>query len=291
MIEWPAALVNEIARGRAVLFLGAGVSASAKDRNGNRPPDWPQFLEKACELIKDADRRNKIKTLLAERKYLVALQAIKDTADDADYHVFLDRHFNSPQYEPSDLHKVINDLDVRLVITTNFDKIYERYCFSFTGSGHAFKTITYTGTSLGDELRSDTRLIIKAHGTIDNIGDMIFTKAQYHKAKRDFSHFYDVLKAVFLTNTIIFLGCGLEDPDIMLLLEDVRIAGRQNKPHYALVKKGADEFFIRDWRSTYNIQVLEYEPNHEALIPELRNLLDQVDGVRAELAGNVRAGM
>jgi len=33
-----------------------------------------------------------------------------------------------------------------------------------------------------------------------------------------------MLKALFLTNTVLFIGCGLNDPDVVLLLEDVKIS-------------------------------------------------------------------
>ena len=288
MIDWPVTLVNEIAKERCVLFLGAGVSASAADSNGKHPPEWKEFLRDACTLVRNADQRLEIEGLIGENKLLIALQAIKELSDPGDYHSFLDSNFNSPHYKPSELHGIINALDARIVITTNFDKIYEAYCFSFAGGANAFKVINYTTRGLADELRSDTRLIIKAHGTIDSIDEMIFTRAEYHTAKRDCPQFYEVLRGIFLTNTIIFIGCGLEDPDMMLLLEDVRIAGRQTKPHYALVKKGKQEFLIKDWRATYNIHVMEYEPDHSALIPELTTLLNAVELRRAELSGASR---
>jgi hypothetical protein len=101
-------------------------------------------------------------------------------------------------YQPSKLHSIILQLDQKLVITTKFDKIYETYCYNISRDG--FKVITYDFESLVDEIRSENRLIIKAHGSIDNISEMIFTRsqrsagggsgccveqAQYHRAKRE----------------------------------------------------------------------------------------------------------
>jgi hypothetical protein len=48
-------------------------------------------------------------------------------------------------------------LDAKVVITTNFDKIYEGYCHSFAGSAAAYKTISYRQDDLADELPSETR--------------------------------------------------------------------------------------------------------------------------------------
>jgi hypothetical protein len=284
MIDWPDALAHEIYRERCVLFLGAGVSASSKDENGNSPLTWGAFLDKACELISDNKKKKAVKKLVEQRKYLVALQAIKDLSNPSEYMDLLNACYNG-KFKPSELHQVIYDLNVRMVITTNFDKIYETYCLSFQGSAGGFKTIHYNQDDLADEIRSDTRLIVKAHGSIDALKSMIFTRAQYHQAKREHGQFYDVLRAIFLTNTILFVGCSLDDPDILLLLEEVKISGKIERPHYAVAKQGeTSEFVVQDWRSSYNIEVLEYGPKHEDLVEDMKVLRDLVNEKRALVA-------
>jgi hypothetical protein len=54
------------------------------------------------------------------------LQGIRDEANGADYRDLLNRNFNNPVFKESDLHRCILDLDSRLIITSNFDKIYDR---------------------------------------------------------------------------------------------------------------------------------------------------------------------
>lgn len=279
-MNWPQTLVKEIAHRRCVFFLGAGVSSSAVDNQGNRPQGWGQFLQLACALIRDEQTHQEILRLITERRFLLALQAIKGEADGSDYQEFLEQHFNNPNFRASRLHEIILELDSRLVITTNFDKIYENYCLSTSTEG--FKVVSYSTEGLGDALRSDTRLIIKAHGTIDDIHNLVFTRSEYHNTKKKYSHFYEILKAIFLTSTVIFLGCGLDDPDVLLVLEDVKIVSSNNRPHYALVLKNThNNYMINDWQQTYNIKVLQYEPDHLALITELEDLLEQVIQLRA----------
>jgi hypothetical protein len=280
LIAWPGSLVREIAKQRAVFFLGSGVSASSEDIAGNRPATWRDFLNDACSKVQDPGHRTEIQGFISAQKYLLALQAIKTCVDEGDYHHLLTSHFNNPRFLPSELHKVILNLDLRLVITTNFDKIYESYCESTTDEG--YKIITYLDESLSDCLREDTRLIIKAHGSINNINRMIFTKEEYHKAKRDHPQFYEILKAIFLTHTCVFIGCSLEDPDILLLLEDVKITSSANLPHYALLKDGSQNHFeIEDFKRAYNIKPLVYGPGHEHLIDDLSQLLQEVQELRS----------
>lgn len=282
MIAWPKSLVREIAARRAVFFIGAGVSASARDAAGNSPKTWGAFLTDATELVTDLTKKRVIKKLVKERKYLLALQGIRDESNTAEYRDLLNKNFNNPAFQSGELHSCIFDLDVRIVISTNFDKIYEGYCASVGAAPGAFKTVNYYSSDLVDEIRSDTRLIIKAHGSIDDISKMIFTRGEYHKAKMEHARFYDILKAIFLTHTAVFIGCGMEDPDVLLLLEDVKITASSERPHYALLrKKSQDVFSMSDWKKTYNISPLEYGPSHSDLVTDLRALQALVENERA----------
>lgn len=280
MIAWPQTLVTEVARRRCIFFLGAGVSASSVSPQGARPKEWGDFLTAALHLVTNQEDRATVANLISERRYLLALQAISQEADAGDYQSFLSTNFNDPTFEPSTLHKIIFDLDSRIVITTNFDKIYEKLCLRASTEG--FKVLPYNSTSLGDELRSDTRLIIKAHGTIDDVGSMIFTKSEYHKATAKHAQFYAMLRALLLTHTCIFMGCSMDDPDVLLLLEDVRVTASSNRPHYALVLQGKNSVYSKqDWLASYNVKALEYGPTHDALIEELGSLLEQVVEIRS----------
>jgi hypothetical protein len=282
MIDWPSSLIREVAARRCVFFLGAGVSASASDATGAKPKTWGEFIEEACQLIRTKNKTI-VKKLIKEKRYLLALQCIRDEVDASEYRDLLNRHFNSASYTPSKLHECIFDLDSRIVITTNFDRIYENYCNNIPGTrSGGFKIINYYSEDLVDEIRSDTRLIIKAHGSIDDISKMIFTRSEYHHAKMRYAQFYEVLKAVFLTHTVIFIGCSLEDPDVMLLLEEVKITGSSERPHYAIIKQRSQNILVlSDWRKTYNIAALQYGPSHDDLSNELRALADRVEVERA----------
>jgi hypothetical protein len=77
MIVRPTSLVREIAARRCVLFLGAGVSASASDPADptNRPKTWPEFLADATALIHMSKHKKTIAKLIKEKKFLLACKA------------------------------------------------------------------------------------------------------------------------------------------------------------------------------------------------------------------------
>lgn len=281
MIRWPTSLIREVAARRCVFFLGAGVSAYTNDTEGNHPKTWKEFLVEACSLIPVNKEKNIVKKLIKENQLLLALEGIREFSENSEYIDFVNKNFNNPAYKPNLLHECINELDSRIVITTNFDRIYENYCMT-TANSDAYKTINYYSKNLVDEIRSDNRLIIKAHGSIDEISNMIFTRSEYHKAKRDHSQFYEIIKAVFLTNTVVFIGCSLSDPDLLLILEEVRITGSSDRPHYAVIKKRSmNKLELSDWKKTYNISALEYGPTHNDLLTDLQQLFAKVDHERS----------
>jgi hypothetical protein len=280
MIKWPETLVQEVAARRCVLFLGAGVSASAKTADGVRPKTWQAFLEKARCLVPVKADQERIKRLINHGDLLLALEAIKRDADPHDYQKLLNDEFHRPQFQPGELHRTILRLDSRLVITVNFDKIYENCCLAH--SNEAIKVVTYNSGSLFDEIRSEQRLLIKAHGSIDDVDKMIFSRSQYREAKFLHPNFYRLLEAIFLTHTALFIGCGLNDPDIMLVLEDVKRVSSSSKPHYALaLRRPDDKYKVKNLDDIYNIRVLEYRPDHGALLASLQDLLERVDVIRA----------
>lgn len=278
MIDWPDFLVQELAERRCIIFLGSGVSASSKNDKNESPKSWSQFLVTALGFIKEDEDKNFINGLIKEKNYLLALQCIYDQIDNGTYSRFLQKEFSEPNFQPSEIHKDVVLIDPKILITTNFDRIYEKTCFD---DGHSIVTY-YDSSNLPDVIRSSQRIIIKAHGTIDNIGKMVFTKRQYYDAKKNFPEFYMILSALFMTNTVLFLGCGLNDPDVNLILENINATTRALNPHYIVTLNDIHPNIERDWLNSYNIFSLKYGPSHEDLPSEIRNLKDLVLGYRGE---------
>jgi len=91
-----------------------------------------------------------------------------------------------------------------------------------------------------------------------------------------------MVKAVFLLNTVIFIGCSFDDPDVALLLEEVKITASSDRPHYILIREGSQsEFAIQDWQQTYNVRALRYGPDHANLVEDLEEFLQRVEALRA----------
>jgi hypothetical protein len=262
--------------------LGAGASASSKGVAGESPPNWTTFLEHGLDKIDDADDRDVARNLLERRLQLDAAQIIYDSVGSADFSTFIRDEFESPDYQPSKLHEHILRIDPKVVITTNYDQIFET--FARRGSAkEAYNVCKYYDSHFVNDLRSNRRLIVKAHGCVSDPQKIILTKRQYFEARRDHPQFYATLDALFLTSTLLFVGSGFSgDPDIELLLQSTFISAPSDHKHYAIAQDGRHPSIKRAIEETHNIKFLEYpEGEHDEVINALAGLADSVESYRS----------
>lgn len=90
-----------------------------------------------------------------------------------------------------------------------------------------------------------------------------------------------VLDALFLTNTLFFVGYGISDPDIQLMLENSNITYKTPHPHYALVETGMNDAIKAAYREAYNIEFIEFETGNFTQANDLlRELVTEVATLR-----------
>jgi hypothetical protein len=282
MIAWPDALVTELAERRCAIFMGAGVSMGSVAEDGvRRPPSWQTFLDNALVLVHDLKDHRHAKTLINKGQFLDAAEVITDRSNPADFGSYVRATFVQPHFAANDLHKLILEIDPKIVITTNYDEIYDQYC----KSGHAdsgYNICRYYEPFAVDNIRSRIRLIIKAHGCITDTTKIVLSRSSYFSARRDYPGFYDLLDALFLTNTLFFVGCSLTDPDIQLVLENANISVPSAHPHYALVEKTRHPSIKLAIKKTHNIELLEYpKGKHNLVVSAMTDLRDKVISFRS----------
>ncbi|PET96229.1 SIR2 family protein [Bacillus cereus] len=282
MIDFPPNLVREIASKRAIFFIGSGISANSQSQNPqtslSKPLTWGKFIKGVRSLV---DEKNPaliyIDNMITNKDYLKALQAIKNHCDSGRYAEYLTKNFDEPYFAPSQIHEYIKDINCKIVITTNFDKIYEQSCGT-----HGYTVVNYYDpiSKMVSNIRSAQNLIIKAHGTIDDVNNIIFTENEFFKARRKCPDFYNILQSLFLTNTVVFLGYSLNDPDINLLLEIANRTKVESNPHYVFMPKGNDPELERHWKDCYNINIFEYGDDYTFLEDSMRILTEEVNSYK-----------
>lgn len=286
MINWPQALCEELASRRAIIFIGAGISSGSVNDNGTRPPSWETLLKIASVNVNILDdERVLVDELINKGLLLDAAEIIFDKASMASKRRLFDDNFAKPRFKPCKYHEIIQKINPKIVITTNYDQLYEQQCNALVaGNGYAVKK--YTDKTILNDIRSKDNLIIKAHGCITDKEHLILTRSDYFKIKQENGDFYNILDSLLTVSTVLFLGCSMNDPDIQLILENTNISAKSDHPHYAVMVKGKHEAINRAMRKAYNIDILEYENqdgNHSDLISGLEELLIKVEELKPML--------
>jgi len=283
VIAWGEALIKEIAARRCLIFLGAGASmgcVSAVD--GVSPPSWPELLRRLASRISELDTKDFVGNLIDAKKYLDAAEIIKSRIDPADFTDTMRAIFEAPRFEKSSIHESILRIDPKVVITTNFDRIYDNYCLE--GQAVAgYNVCKYHEDHLVSDLRSPIRSIVKAHGCVSVPDRMVLTRSDFFKAKARHPSFFQVLDALFLTHTILFIGYSMEDPDIQLTLENASIAAPSAHRHHFICSDD-DHQALKDSKSkSFNLTLHEFPSGDYAHLEQsVSDLADRVISAREE---------
>ncbi|HYC87087.1 MAG TPA: SIR2 family protein [Chryseosolibacter sp.] len=286
MIDWPNDVVEDIARRKCVLVLGAGVSKNSSNLAGARPKDWKEFLVDASANIAG---RSEIRRQIKAGDFLTACELIKKELGRDDFNTLVRHEFLTPQFRPAKIHEHIYNLDSRIVITPNFDKIYDTY--ANTTSHGSIVVKKFNETDIADFIRRPEHLIIKMHGSVESPDHLVFTRKDYAEARTKYRDFYHLVDALSLTHTFIFIGCGTNDPDVRLILEDYSFKFAHNKKHIIVIPKNAvNEKVIGIISETMSLKPLYYDSagGHIKLTESLGRLVEKVEIKRTELAGTMR---
>jgi hypothetical protein len=285
MITWDAEVVQAIARRRSVLMVGSGVSRNSVNKDGKRPPTWEGFLKEASKSVGSPAH---IDALIAQRDFLTACELLKRKIKSDGFVSLVQREYQQAGYQAAPIHKHIYELDSAIVASPNFDHIYDTYAASASNGTVVVKD--HTSSDIVSYLGGgEIRLLLKTHGSANNPNKLIFTRKDYAEARTKHVLFYEILKSLVLTHTFLFLGCGIDDPDIRALFEDVQFAHERMPVHYMTIPLGeVNDEILNVAAETMKIKFLSYSPDkgHEELTESLAELVKLVDTARDGLSGD-----
>jgi hypothetical protein len=289
MVEWPEDLIWDVAARRSVLFLGAGVSRNAQNAQGVHPREWVGFLEHLASQISNATQRDEVIQCIADADLLTACELSRQYISAPLFKTEMLKEFSGNGYRPAKIHDDLSLVDSRLVMTTNFDKLYENRANQLQDNTVIVKN--YYDNDVADVFRRQDRVVLKVHGTIDSPDQTIFSRSQYALARRDYSHFYQLLRGLFVTHTFIFLGASMRDPDMQLLLEDHAYRFEGSRPHYMVMPENSARLgTLRVLEETMNLKALLYDPadNHRSLAESVAALVPKVEAAREDIAATAK---
>lgn len=283
MIQWSADLIEAIARRRAVLVVGSGVSKNSQNQAGERPLGWEEFLRSCSAEYGDPVE---LREVIDRRDYLMGCQMLKTRMGKETFVRRVQREYQAKAFKAAEIHAKLYDLDLPVTISPNFDNIYDDYCRSASNGSYIIKQ--HSSADVASYLtQGNIRLLIKSHGSANDPADLIFTASDYSSARTKYRLFYDVVKALALTHTFLLVGCGVDDPDLKMLFEDLRFGHERLPRHYMTLPRGeVSQLVIDELQGTMPINYALYDPQngHEELTDSLSALGELVQEVRDSLA-------
>jgi len=157
------------------------------------------------------------------------------------------------KFDPSDAHLRLPTFTWWGLATSNFDRLIER---AYEIAGNPLQTprpFIQNGDRVEDQLRDARHLmLLKLHGCISRISSpecpLILTTDQYVDHRRGRSRIFDHLRGWSFERPIVFIGHGLQDSDLRIILLELS-ASLDTRPRYYAVLPGHDEIQQRYWES------------------------------------------
>lgn len=266
------ALIEKIKLHNVVPYIGAGISMLFDGVY----PSWGGFLNDTFEEFGDSSQNEMFDKLNYEEKadFLYAEMGKISFADNLKKtfgQAHLDKDISN--FIDKSMYLLPNIFEGGLLITTNYDKVIEKSytlhneVLAFSHPGHF--------EALNGALRDNELLLYKIHGDISEpIDSIILTKEQYESAYNN-PQLIETLKQIYISKSILFLGCSLEKDRPIRLLCEVSKAGMTN---YAIIscKNESKKAKRIQLENEYFTQAIIYpDGKHECL----RIILEEIEKI------------
>jgi SIR2-like domain len=128
--------------------------------------------------------------------------------------------------------------------------------------------------------RDDRPVVFKIHGTIDDPEHIMLTERDYRELIYRQPGYRVTISAIFVTQVVLMLGFSFADPELMLLLEDLRESLKhQNHPDYIFLPvSSTGDVEARRLRDDFGVQVIPYDPS-----PDHKEVLELVEYLITEM--------
>lgn len=235
--------------GKAVLFIGAGLSKNAGCY------DWDTIVKRMlCHPIVKSKNFIDASGFSNEETIDICYKIFKDENGERYYwDIIIDAFIKDPQkyideYKPIiEKIKLISPLPI--IITTNIDNcMTESRCFDGSSIFYRFSDLIHSNMTAG--------AIFHVHGSIYDIENSLITKSQYLQRYRDPS-FISFLENIFSNYNVVFLGYSLKDYEIKKIIQNANM--HSVKQHFIVTPD--DEYNSSEKigiKTLLNIEVIEY---------------------------------
>ena len=228
-------------------FVGAGVSALSG------APNWKELINEFCDRL-GRDKKGDGENFSSDEYLQIPQMYYSTTGSKSEYYKIVQNKLQLSSLVPNVIHYRMLDLNPVSFITTNYDSLLEdsaiRCCQSF-------KII-----SSDDEVPNiyGDKYILKIHGDLGH-KNIVLKEEDYLNYSEKFKLIETLVKSIFATNTVVFIGYSLNDYNIKLILNWTKalLGGKFRKP-----------IFIRSDNNTLRDEELRYHESRGLSVIECK---------------------
>lgn len=210
-------LVAETRAGRCVAFIGAGFTSPVCRR-------WSDLLRHIAAEVPEASVREQVGALLQRREYEIAAQVLEDVFAQHETAKLLElvrRH--TPKPEPTEEERarmerrrqLLKEIPFAAILTTNFDeelpgRVLDRETYSALVRDADRRVLArrFWVRPDGEHGRSP---ILKLHGDLRGEKGITLSRRGYRARLYSEPGYLNVLRTVFMTKTLLFIGFSFND--------------------------------------------------------------------------------
>ncbi|MED3799128.1 SIR2 family protein, partial [Lysinibacillus capsici] len=201
---------------KLVVFVGAGVSANSGI------PTWRELITDMASDLKDFSDK------ISSDMYLKIPQYYYNERGEKEYFDKLNEVFFSKKFKTNPIHKEIFKLKPAHIITTNYDNLLEDAAIE---NGYFYHTVRQDSDLPYNNLN---KTIIKMHGDFYN-RNIVLKEDDYLNYSTNFTLIENYLKSLIATNTVLFIGYSISDPNFNLIFQWVKnILKKDFQPAYLI---------------------------------------------------------
>ncbi len=229
-VNLPDQLLRAVENRKCVLFVGSGLSSLAGC------PSWSGLVDLlVAEAMKMPGARvDGLEKFQACGDYLTLAEFARSTLPRDEFRQILKREFGRP-VPATPAHEAIAGTDYRGFITTNYDRLLESAITQVRSlMPAAFTPSSYS--ELASALYDPDAFVFKMHGDALEPSSVVLSASDYDRLILRSPHVRSFLQAVFISNTLLFVGYSLRDPDFRLVLKELNLIFQGYLPrHFALL--------------------------------------------------------
>lgn len=258
-------ILNASQNNALTFFVGAGVSALSG------APTWKALIHAISDKLGRTrkDEYSSDENLQIPQMFYYSLGENKE-----EYYRFVKEQLYSASLLPNTIHREMLNLNPVSFITTNYDTLLEDAAVQYCQSFKVVSQDEDVPTIFGD------RFILKLHGDFKH-NNFVLKEEDYLNYSENFKLIETLVKSIFSTNTVVFIGYSLNDYNIKLILNWTKtlLKGSFREPIFLYVGSSALTDTELIYQQSKGLTVVEWNK----LITSTDDYLDRYNAIFAAL--------